>query len=134
MVEFALVLPLLLLLAFGIIEFGLLLYDKAIVTNASREGARAGVVFRADSSGNYFPFTGGEITTVVNNYASTYLVTFGPGTLTTTPTPCASRGSNLTVTVSYPYTYLVFSNLANLIGSGFPGTTTLSAQTQMRCE
>lgn len=36
-VEFALVLPLLMLILFGIIEFSLLMYNKAMITNASRE-------------------------------------------------------------------------------------------------
>jgi len=44
LVELALVLPLLLILAFGIVEFGLLMYNKAVITNASREGARVGIV------------------------------------------------------------------------------------------
>jgi Flp pilus assembly protein TadG len=39
-VEFAIILPLLIALLFGIVEFGLLLYNKQIITNASREGAR----------------------------------------------------------------------------------------------
>ena len=43
--EFAIVMPLLFVILFGIIEFGILLYDKAMITNASREGARAGIVF-----------------------------------------------------------------------------------------
>jgi Flp pilus assembly protein TadG len=43
-VEFALVLPLLVLLIFGIIEFSLLMFNKQVITNASREGARAGIV------------------------------------------------------------------------------------------
>ena len=43
-VEFALVLPLLMLITFGIIEFGMLMYNKQVITNASREGARAGIV------------------------------------------------------------------------------------------
>ena len=42
-VEFAIVLPLLVLLAFGTIEFGLMLYNKQILTNASREATRAAV-------------------------------------------------------------------------------------------
>ena len=42
LVEFAIVLPVLLMLIFEMIEFSLLLYDKAMITNASREGARAG--------------------------------------------------------------------------------------------
>ena len=45
-IEFALVLPLLLVLVFGIIEFSILFYDKAMLTNASREGARVGIVYR----------------------------------------------------------------------------------------
>ena len=44
-VEFALILPILICVLFGIVEFGLLMYDKAVITNASREGARAGIVF-----------------------------------------------------------------------------------------
>ncbi|MGD8892889.1 MAG: pilus assembly protein, partial [Desulfobacterales bacterium] len=45
-VEFAIILPLLIVFLFGIIEFGLLLYNKQVITNASREGARAGLVVR----------------------------------------------------------------------------------------
>lgn len=42
-IEFAIVLPLLVILVFGVIEVGLLLYNKQVITNASREGARAGI-------------------------------------------------------------------------------------------
>ena len=45
MVEFALILiPLLMLITFGIIEFGMFMYNQQVLTNASREGARAGIV------------------------------------------------------------------------------------------
>ena len=43
-VEFALILPLLLALTFGLIEFGLFMYNQQVLTNAAREGARAGIV------------------------------------------------------------------------------------------
>ena len=43
-IEFAVILPLLLVVLFGIIEFGFVLYNKAVLTNACREGARAGIV------------------------------------------------------------------------------------------
>jgi Flp pilus assembly protein TadG len=39
-VEFALVMPLLLLLVFGIVEFGLIMNRQITVTHAAREGAR----------------------------------------------------------------------------------------------
>ncbi len=42
MVEFALVFPLVLLITYGLIEFGRMLYIYAAITNASREGARYG--------------------------------------------------------------------------------------------
>ena len=42
--EFALIVPLLLLLLFGIIEFGVVLYSYTTIASAAREGARAGVV------------------------------------------------------------------------------------------
>jgi Flp pilus assembly protein TadG len=43
-VEFALVLPLLVTLVFGIVQFGLALNTKLTLTHAAREGARAAVV------------------------------------------------------------------------------------------
>src|ERR1700758_4127008 len=46
-VEFAIVLPVLLLIIFAIVELGIALYDKAVITNASREGARAGIVLKS---------------------------------------------------------------------------------------
>ena len=45
-VEMAIVLPLLLLLVFGIGEFGVAFTRWNSLTNAVREGAREGVVFR----------------------------------------------------------------------------------------
>jgi Flp pilus assembly protein TadG len=44
LVEFALILPLLLLLCFGIIEVGRLMLSYNTVANAAREGARHGIV------------------------------------------------------------------------------------------
>jgi hypothetical protein len=45
-VEIALLLPLLLLILFGIIIVGFMFYADIQVTNASREGARAGSIYR----------------------------------------------------------------------------------------
>ncbi|MPZ23852.1 MAG: pilus assembly protein [Dehalococcoidia bacterium] len=44
MVEFALVLPLLLVLAFGIMDFGRALQAYVTINNAAREGARTGSI------------------------------------------------------------------------------------------
>jgi Flp pilus assembly protein TadG len=44
LIEFALTLPLLLLLVLGIIEFGFMFQEYEVVTNAAREGARLGAL------------------------------------------------------------------------------------------
>jgi Flp pilus assembly protein TadG len=49
LVELALVLPVLLLLVFGIIEFGRIYGAYMVISNLSREGARFGVVGHDDS-------------------------------------------------------------------------------------
>ncbi|HHY05466.1 MAG TPA: pilus assembly protein [Clostridia bacterium] len=49
LVEMALLLPLLLLLLFGIIEFGRVMSASLIVTHGAREGARYGAVGATDS-------------------------------------------------------------------------------------
>jgi Flp pilus assembly protein TadG len=123
-VEFAIILPLIVWLIFGVLEIGFVLYDKNMITQASREGARAGVVFRVP------PVTDEEIIGVVNDYLGTSLITFGePQTATVTLTRNGSNaGDPLKVTVSYTYTALVFS-LASM-GKKF----NMVAETTMRIE
>jgi Flp pilus assembly protein TadG len=125
--EFAIVLPLLLLLLFGTIELSICLYDKAMITNASREGARAGIVYSYPN-----PISNAEITNVVNNYCATHLISFLPGT---TPTTVIARtieayGDAIRVRVTYVYNFLV---LPNFMG-GLVGGSTLTAETVMRME
>lgn len=125
-VEFALVLPILLLIVFGIVEFGVALYDKAVITNASREGARAGVVLKSPKA------TASDIQNVVLNYTSSHLLTFGTQrtpTITTTGQG-GTFGTPLTVTVSYPYRGLALGQLA----AALSGQITLSATTVMNNE
>jgi hypothetical protein len=127
-IEFALIFPVLLVIIFGIIEFSLLLYDKQVITNASREGARAGIVAgRLDAV---------DIKGVVTNYVASNLVTFGtPNTPVTTGFPPEgsigmARGDYLTVLVSYDYEFLVLPNFVASLG----GVKTIQAQTVMRVE
>jgi Flp pilus assembly protein TadG len=51
-VEFALVLPVLILLIAGMMDLGHAFYLKQIITNASREGARYGVLYHTGADGN----------------------------------------------------------------------------------
>ncbi len=45
-VEFAVLFPLIMAIFFSIMEWGFVVYNKAVLTNAAREGARAGIVLR----------------------------------------------------------------------------------------
>jgi Flp pilus assembly protein TadG len=116
-VEFAIILPLLILILFGIIEFGLLLYNKQMITNAAREGARAGIVARTPR------LSDDEVKTVVNDYLSpggqSRLIDFGTATpvVTVTRTDVNGDGSlvgfgdDLSVLVTFNYSFLVLTNL-----------------------
>ena len=57
LVEFALILPLLLLLLLGIIEFGIAVFHYNSIANVSREVARFGVVHPKTDDLNEFVFT-----------------------------------------------------------------------------
>jgi Flp pilus assembly protein TadG len=50
LVEYALILPLLLLLTLGVLEFGIIIYQYNAIGNAAREGARVGII-RANNDG-----------------------------------------------------------------------------------
>lgn len=128
-VEFAIILPILLLLILGIFEFSFLQFNKAVITNAAREGARAGIVQRIPRVSST------EIETTVNNYCFNHLITFdGPTTPTVSSiTPCpegAYSGAPLQVTVTFHYTYLALPSFV----SGLIGGTTLTAEAVMKCE
>ena len=98
-VELALVLPLFLVMVFGMVEFSLMLYDKAVITNASREAARAGIVASSPK------LTIGQIQTVATNYCSTSLISLGGAAVPTVTVTGAGGGygTALSVTVSFVY-------------------------------
>ncbi|MGO4306758.1 TadE/TadG family type IV pilus assembly protein [Cupriavidus sp. RAF12] len=126
-VEFALIFPLILFIIFGAIEFGTALYDKAVITNASREAARAGVVLKSP------PMTSTQIKQVALNYCQNKLVTYGAAATCTFPltvTPCASTGTALTVQVAYTFNGLLLGPLIR----PFTGALTINALTTMLCE
>jgi Flp pilus assembly protein TadG len=51
LVEFAIVLPLLLLVAFGVLDLGRVFHSAITITNAAREGARYGMTHVDDEEG-----------------------------------------------------------------------------------
>jgi Flp pilus assembly protein TadG len=133
-VEFAIILPMLVLLVFGIIELSFALYDKAMITNASREGARVGIVYRSPA------VTNAEITSVINNYLGTHLITFGgkrspssdpiTGATVIVTRTGVSPGGELRVSVGYTYNFLVLPQFIPGVGQGI----NMAAETIMRME
>jgi Flp pilus assembly protein TadG len=125
--EFALVLPMLLLILFGIIEFSVLFYNKAMITNASREGARFGITY----PGGGGRFTEPEIQTVVSAYVGNMLISFGnnPTVDVSLSNSGTAAGDNMTVTVEYDYNFLVLPEFVDSIAD-----FTLTAVTVMRYE
>jgi Flp pilus assembly protein TadG len=125
-VEFAIVFPLLILLLFGIIEFSVILYDKAMITNASREGARAGIVSQLVRVSDT------QVQGVVDNYCRLYLISFrsGAAPVTTVTRTGSTFGSELSVTVTYTYSFLALPQFV----TGLVGPMNLTARTVMRME
>jgi len=134
-VEFAVLMPFLVLLVFGIIEFGLLFYNQQVITNASREGARAAI--KGDCANRV---KDDEIIQIVKAYCfdptdatRSRLITFGANddpTVSIDPSPSActpgAAGEYVEVTVHYTYNYLVPSVI------GFGPTKQLEAKTVMK--
>jgi len=54
LVEFALILPVLILIFMGIVDFGRAIYAYNSVSNAAREGARVGIVDQGTGSGGAY--------------------------------------------------------------------------------
>lgn len=132
MIEFVFVLPLLLIFLFGIIDFGLLLYNKAVITNACRVGARYGIVSRVPR------YTEAEIRSKVITCKEN-LINFD-----TTADPVVSTvwddadsngirdfGEDLEVNVTWTYTFLAIPNMP---GIGLSDTFDISAKTVMKYE
>lgn len=117
-VEFGLLLPLLLLIVSGIIEFGFALYDKAVITNASREGARAGIVLRVPA------VTPAEITDRVTNYTGTALLGLGAASLVTVDFPVQSNPAHLAVRVTYTFRGLALGKLLDAMDAPLVLTST----------
>lgn len=125
--EFVLVFPFLMTLLFGIVDASLLLCDKAVITNAAREAARAGVVVRVPQLGT------DAIKNVALSYAQDNLVTGGTATapvVTVDQSAGTAPGDPLKVTVDYTYQGLVLGSAF----SSLTGPVTVSATAVMNYE
>jgi Flp pilus assembly protein TadG len=121
-VEFALLLPVLLLIVFGIIDFGRALNAQITLTQAAREGARLAAL----NQPNVISRT---------QAAAVGLSPVGVNVTTSCP-PGAGQGVNATVVTTYSFSFVTpVGAIAGLFGgSGFGSPITLSAHGVMPCE
>jgi Flp pilus assembly protein TadG len=118
LVEFALIVPILFLLIFGIIEFGRIYSAHLTANHSAREGVRAAAVGATDS----------EIISIVQNRAAA----LNTSKLNINISPQQSyryRGESVSVSVTYPVQ--IFTPV---ISSFFNGQYQVSVQVTMRVE
>lgn len=121
-VEFALLLPLLLLIVMGIIDFGRMLNAQETLTQAAREGARLVALGQPNVASR-------------TQAAATGLSPVGVSIQSACPVG-AGPGSNGAVQASFTFQFTPgLGYLVGLFGgTGLSGQTTLSAQGVMPCE
>ncbi|MEW6173491.1 MAG: TadE family protein [Bacillota bacterium] len=118
-VELALILPILLLILFGIMEFGRIFSAYLIITNAAREGARQASI--------------GADNAIIESsvYSAAYTLESSRLTIDISPFSKADRVTGVTSTVTVGYSvYLVIPMISDIIQNPFP----LQARSVMRVE
>lgn len=131
LIEVALTLPLLLLVAAGIFEFGRAYQTQQVLTNAVREGARVAVLPNQPS--------GAAATRVTTYLTNGQLPNAGTATVTVTATNISIGGTTTPgsrVTVNYPFSFMVLQPVARLVvgSSNLGSALTMSASAEMRNE
>jgi len=136
LVEFALVLPLLLLIFAGIVDFGFLFQRYEVITNAAREGARIGVLPGYEAA---------DVQQRVLDYVQAGLSMSADDAAAAVGTPdvqmvmlAAGTGAPFAatqVTVSFTYNYLIIGPIVNLVtGGDWTASITINSRSTMRRE
>lgn len=137
LVEFALVLPILLILLLGIVDFGMGLRAYVTLTNATREGARFAAVgnpagsYPADCTGSFGGSAVGRVCTTLSGLdldgVQSVSVEYPDGQL---------PGNSVVVSADYQYEFITpLSAVAGFFSGGsFAGHLDFSASSDMRLE
>jgi Flp pilus assembly protein TadG len=144
-IELALVMPLFLFIMAGIIDLGLLFWEKHVITNATREGARAAAQAVDTGTAVVARMTQSQVKQVVQDYVDNFgLKNLDGSPMVLNSTNFAyswantSSGSVLNVSLNQvPYKMMLLPNFSTFFG----GTRTsgdeafyLTAQTSMAAE
>ena len=107
LIETAITVPIILLVAVGIFEFGRAYQTQQVLTNAAREGARVAVLES---------YTDAQVTTIVQNYLTGGRLTNTPNIQVVRNVPFGSSTASR-VTVNYPFQFMVIGPVAKLVRS-----------------
>jgi Flp pilus assembly protein TadG len=117
-VEFAIILPILLLIIAGIVDFGRAYFTQVTLTNAAREGARAAVVRVSPPE--------------VQTRTQSALGPLVAGTTIVAGACPTTGGTNVTVTLTRNFDWIILEPMMNFVGgSNLPAQ--LSSSATMRC-
>jgi Flp pilus assembly protein TadG len=142
LVEFALALPLLLVVIAGIVDFGFVFQRYEVITNAAREGARlASLPEYTDDAlvkarvRSYVQNGLSLSTSALDSVMPLSSVTVAHDTFPV-PRPVGPDEDidTATVTVSYQHNFLLLGPLLSLINGSWGGAITLTSSSQMRLE
>lgn len=108
MVEFAIVLPLLLLIVFGVMDLGRTFHASITIANAAREGARFGIYYDWNNPGGYAAIESISLQEAQDSGLDTSRMDVYPN--------CGfcNRGDPLNVTVTYNFDFLMESFMPDL--------------------
>jgi Flp pilus assembly protein TadG len=127
LIEMAIVLPLLLLLFMGLVDFGFMFRRYIVLTNAAAEGARV-----ASLPG----YTPADVTARVAAYAANSGVSGAVNTATVTVTVPGGAGGGAwpasQVTVTHVYNFQYVTPMAALFGGTMNGNVTMTSRATMR--
>ena len=131
-VEFAIVLPVLMLMLVGIVDFGLVMGAQSQLSNAAREGGRAGALTGLKSDAETAARTAISDMPGFTNPGAVVEVNCAPPPPSVASCPMdgttSDTGNMVTVKITYVHTWL------SPVMLGFLPTITLQGQSMMRIE
>lgn len=131
LVEFAMVMPILLVIFAGIVDFGLMLQRSEVVTNAAREGARLRVLpgyEDADAIARVDAYLEDSIGAGASAYANTVI---NDQSIPAATGPAIQAKQ---VVVQYTTSYAILGPVMSFVGGSDFGQITLTGRASMRLE
>jgi len=127
LVEFALVLPLLLLLVLGAMDLGRVITTKMVMTNAAREGAN---FLSRNSASDPYPFSATRA--IIEAYCANQNIPIDTANDIVITPETLTKGTAVTVTVSKDVD-LIYGGILQALGF-FSGPVQVGSEVQMRVQ